>query len=430
MAKQKRPRRDLIQNLLITVLAVSAVLLFAQSQLYTLGVTMGSDYLSRFTGTSADADPLHHDQTLALTAPVRVAVTGTYGRYGSVSLTTAAPEFEPLGTLLGEVLGSSRVYSASSETAFLHALSTGSSVYYDFCAPLPLSVLAGLMGTTAEGDELLVQRAVISDLGGDSVTLFLWDNGGVYLQCISAVSAGALLDTVSRYELGDAHFALDGALPDSEQLSPLSLFPKDLDDLPLPVYTASSATGGSERLLTALNFNPRTNLRYPDADGTEVIVEGERTLRLSPSGQILYQSGGEDILTISASEQTPTLRQAALGTGQLLTNLLGSHAGEASLYLRSVRQEEHRTTLEYDYHVDGIPVRFSDGAPAAVVTLHNNTVEELELRFRQYVSSGQPSLLLPLRQAMAVAGRTPGAELVLGYVDRGSETVSAQWLTL
>ena len=40
----------------------------------------------------------------------------------------------------------------------------------------------------------------------------------------------------------------------------------------------------------------------------------------------------------------------------------------------------------------------------------------------------EPSLLLPLQQALAIAARYGNAELSIGYADSGSGTVSAQWL--
>lgn len=426
MTTKAHSRRDLIQNIVITVLTLSAMLLLAKSQFYSLGVSAGSDYLSRFTNRSAAAESTLHEQVPSLIAPVRVAVTSTYGRYGNITMTTADAEFEALGTLLSEVLGSSRIFEKSSKQEFLHALSGTASVYYDFCAPLPLSVLAGILGIPLQEDEILVQRLVISHQEPDEVRLYLWDNASTYYQCTSAVSSGTLLDTVNHYELGDAFLALDHSLPGSEHLAPLSLFLND--QFHLPVLTTSSALGSSDWLLSAMNFNPRTNLRYPDPDGTEVIVEGERTLRIGTGGHILYQSGGEPILSLVYIDQTPSLQDAAVATGLLLNNILGDNGGEGILYLSSIHQTGNQTSMEFNYHIGGIPVYFSDGLPAATVLLNGNAVDNITLRFRQYTSSVQSSLLLPLRQAIAVAGRQEGAELSIAYVDYGSETVSAQWL--
>ena len=52
----------------------------------------------------------------------------------------------------------------------------------------------------------------------------------------------------------------------------------------------------------------------------------------------------------------------------------------------------------------------------------------LSLRFRQYNAAEEPSLLLPLPQALAVAAASPGKELSIGYVERGGEC-RAYWLS-
>ena len=72
---------------------------------------------------------------------------------------------------------------------------------------------------------------------------------------------------------------------------------------------------------------------------------------------------------------------------------------------------------------------FADGSAAAEVTLSGNTISALSLRPRQYSAASAASPLLPLRQAMAIAGRTAGAELSIGYADTGVYPLSAVWLT-
>ena len=69
-----------------------------------------------------------------------------------------------------------------------------------------------------------------------------------------------------------------------------------------------------------------------------------------------------------------------------------------------------------------------DGGPAAEVTLSGTSVTVLTIRFRQYTSTGESSLLLPLRQALAILAESPGSQLSMGYVDSGGETVPASWL--
>jgi hypothetical protein len=142
---------------------------------------------------------------------------------------------------------------------------------------------------------------------------------------------------------------------------------------------------------------------------------------------VIYQSSGAS-LEISAANDVPTLSEAADGCTALLWRLLGDQSGEAALYLESVTQTEENTVLRFGYHVDGVPIRFSNGSAAAEVTLVGTSVTDLSLRFRQYTDSGETSLLLPLRQALAIAAASrEGAELSIGYADGGA-SVSAQWL--
>ena len=137
MGEQRQDRRNLVQNLLITLLALSAAVLFTQTQLYNLNLTTSEAP----PGPAQSAAP-----AAELAAPVRTAVTGDYGRCGGLTCTTGDPVFaDPLGRRLLEALGSARDYAPCSRGDFLRAL-RGPSLYYDFLEPLPLSVLAGLLG--------------------------------------------------------------------------------------------------------------------------------------------------------------------------------------------------------------------------------------------------------------------------------------------
>ena len=132
MDEQRRGRRNLAQNLLITLLTLTAAALFTQTQLYSMGVDRGASALGGAAQTAGAAEPGE------LAAPVRVAVTGSYGRYGSAAMTTGDREFaDPLGRCLAEALGSARDYAECTEAEFLAALEAP-SIYYDFLSPLPL----------------------------------------------------------------------------------------------------------------------------------------------------------------------------------------------------------------------------------------------------------------------------------------------------
>ena len=424
MDEQKRKHRDFLQNIAIVLLALSGVFLFAQTQLYTLGMDAGSSYLRYLSGESSQTADASQTALTSLSAPVRLAVTGVYGgRYGSVALTTSDEAFEPAGGLLRESLRSVQSLSVCETGAFLEAL-RGTSVYCDFLQPLPLPVLAGLVGASVES-ELSVRRLMASPQSDGGTLLYLWCEGDVCRRGISAVSAEELERVVSGYELNGARFALDGGEPEAAALDPCSLFPLELPAL--PALTSAAALPDSGALLSALSFYPRTNSRYTESGGVEVVTDGDRTLRLSPDGSIRYRSGGDPALTIPAAGEVPTVTETVMGASALLNSLLADQISEAGLYLTGVRLTESAAVLTFGWQCGGVPIRFDSGGSAAEVTVSGGVVTGLTLRFRQYADAGETSLLLPLRQALAIAARQEGAELSIGYVDSG-ETASARWL--
>lgn len=418
----------MLQNIAITLLAVSAVLLFILTQSYMLPQDdnfVGNLFQTGAPGTDTSSQPA----AAALSAPVRVAVSGTYGRYGDITLSTGDTERfgRLLSPLLSEALGSGQAFSPCTQTDFLSALSRA-SVCYDFLQPLPLSVLSMLVGldNAAESD-IQARYVAVSELDG-TVSLLVWDGADTFLQCETAVKASRLQDVISSYELGNAAFAFDlsHADPVYENISPCSLFVS-----PMPQFQTldvSSSTEDTSALLSALGFNPYANTRYTESNGTEVVMEGDQTLRLSPDGHLRYQSGTYPTLSVAKGDE-PSLEEAVQGAWELLHTLLAGHLGSAAPYLSQVIQSGDTTVLQFGLHVDGMPIRFSDDAPAAEIRLQGSAVLSLSAVLRSYTLSGENAAPLPLRQASAIAALDPGKGLSLAYVDDGSSVCELSWLS-
>ena len=313
----RRRRRNLIQNIAIALLSVSAVLLFAQLQLYNLGTSEDPLYLERLTGEGSPS------RLREFPAPVRVVLTDSYGRYGSLGFTTNSDGFSALG--LREALGSVQHLAPSATDAFRGALS-GPSIYFDFLNPLPLQVLAeltGAEGTALEGNA----RCLLLAAGADgSVHLYVWDGADTVLTgtvASTALSIDSLTEAVSQSGMGSVSFAFEVVEmePLYGKLFPLSILPTELPQL--PVLSAASSISGTDWLLAAFGFNINTRERYAEADGTEVIteVEADRSLHIRPSGEITYRSGTDATLEISAQEEVPTAAEAVLGASILLEQL-------------------------------------------------------------------------------------------------------------
>lgn len=420
MDRRKR-RIGILQNLLITLLTMSAVFLFAQTQWYNLDLT--DSYLNPLSGSASSVTP---PEPSTFSAPVRVAVTGAYGRYGSITLTTVDEAFEPLGSLLKDALSSASSFSPSTYEIFVQSLDY-TSIYYDFLTPLPLSVIAQLFGVDMTEDTVTVRRLVISYREEDGVSLHLWDGEEQYLQASLTLSSQELSSAVNDYDLGTAFFAGDSVEvePLCTLVDPLSLFLYELPDL--PALSASTVQADADSILTALGFNPHTNNRYPSSDGSEVINEGSRSLRIYANGTVVYRSGGSPAMTLDTGEEATT-GEIAVQTVALLSSLTNGLTGDAALYLQEVSTSGSSTTLRFGYQCGGIPIYFSDGSYAAEVTLNGTTVSSVSLRLRSYTISEESSILLPLRQALAIAAQQDGSELAIGYADGGGSSVKASWL--
>lgn len=420
MDKRKR-RIGILQNLLITLLTMSAVFLFVQTQWYNLDLT--DSYLNPLSSSASSVAP---QESFTLSAPVRVAVTGTYGRYGSITLTTADETFEPLGSLLKDALGSASSFSPSTYEAFVRSLDY-TSVYYDFLTPLPLSAIAQLFGVDTAEDTVTVRRLVISYQEENGVFLHLWDGDQRYLQASLSLSSQELSSAVNNYDLGTAFFAGDSVEvePLCALVDPLSLFLYELPDL--SALSASTVQADADSMLTALGFNPHTNNRYPSSDGSEVINEGSRSLRIYTNGTVIYRSGGSPVLTLDTEEDVTT-GEIIIQTSALLSSLTSGLTGDASLYLQEVTASGSSMTLRFGYQCSGVPIYFSDGSCAAEVTLNGSAVSSVTLKLRSYTVSEESSTLLPLRQALAIAAEEEGSELAIGYADGGGSSVKASWL--
>ena len=201
-------------------------------------------------------------------------------------------------------------------------------------------------------------------------------------------------------------------------LEPVAM--EEAEGLP-QVRSELPATYSSYRLLTALDFNAHTNSRYAEPGGTEVVMDGRRTLRIGPEGTVTYDSGEED-----AGGRGGAL-EALRAAGRLAAALTGG-VDASPLYLRRLEEREDGYLVGFQYQVEGVPVRFPDEADALTVLVRGAGIAEFTCRCRTYVPEEEASVLLPPIMAAAIASLYPEGELSLGYVDSGSGRLHADWL--
>lgn len=126
--------------------------------------------------------------------------------------------------------------------------------------------------------------------------------------------------------------------------------------------------------------------------------------------------------------ESPRCSKPSPGAQRLAFTLLRDVSGDAELYLSEIDSSNKRFTVSFDYAVGGTPLRFSDGSHAATVTIEDQTITEFSLHCRSYTLSDSPALLLPIRQAAAIAdSKYLSAELHVCYDEHGADTVGVGW---
>lgn len=408
---------DTVQNLIITLLALSAVILFSQTQFFHLGATTGRNYFQISTpGTNTTVSTVSSGN---LSAPVRLVITDDFHHSGSVALTTADETFQPWKSLLSEVLGSAHTPVVSNRETFSDALQQP-SVFYDFHHNLPLSYLSDQCDATASFD--LSARYLLISQQLDGIHLFFWDGAEQYLRSTTALQSGSLPFISEQYPFDRVFFSSE--LENTQQFSLGTILPETL-----PVLKSLSATfptHNADTLLTIFQFNPHTNSRYTEAGGSEVVIDGDRTLRLHPDGSLIYQGGSQGLLRIATTSDSPDAQEIVAGVYAFLGQL--AFTGDAQLYVESIQKIGDGFQLTFGYQLCGVPIRLSGSRQVAVVNVVGNTITNLSFTPRQYTVTETVSCLLPLTQAIAVATAQANSSLYIGYADYGGDTVSAAWL--
>ncbi len=422
-------RQRFLQDLTILLLSLAAAGLLVIMGAIELG---GSDRLGQL-GQFLSGDQLLPARTGDLTerdTPLNLVLTSSRGRRGELLTSTLSDTALQCASLIREAAGSSTAGEIVPARSLRQALGQ-QGVFIDFLHPLPAQAAAGCFGAELT-DSQPIRCLLLSAGAGDTCSLLLWDGGSQVRRWSTAVPVSALLDLLVGQEPNGATFAFEAG-EDYAGLYPYTLLPAQrVSAQVLAASTPAEATSDG-RLLGALGFNTHTNYRYPEIDGTQVIVESPRTLRIRPDGVVLYTSDEDTagpLMTIPlGKDETPTAVQAALLSLQLAETLLPpSLSGDSRFFLSGVEGTAEGWRISLGVHVNGLPIYYADGTSAMEITFTGAAVTAFSLRCRRYALTADSFTLLPLAQAAAVASGPEGAMLTTGYVDRGGDTASPEWL--
>ena len=417
MDKKKRLRRDRLQNLVILVLSISAVYLF----FVTGSLEMELPEISLSSSTPEDA-PISVSLLQELDWPVTLVIRNDSGERRYRQLSTSESDFTSVEGLWEDLFRDGFNSLTIPYTKFESALSLP-GIYVSFPSPIPLCILSERLGLPST-NETIVQHLLLVAEGGD--VYFYHSDGEFFFLSPTTLNASDLISTVGMIGGNGCSFAFEQK---DSILHPLTVLPDEL-----PQYSQFSAVSAvqpmnTDRLLTFFGFNAHTTNRYVDFSGTEVIVESPRRLSISPTGHIAYlgsTSYAPEGFSLS-EHPSPSLSELVDGAYHLLTQLCGDD--DLSFYLSEAEyhHSDGTCTLRFSRMVEGLPLLSGDGEAAAEFLIKDGVVLNFNFLQRSYSVSDTPSLLLPLRQANAIAGRYEGMEMALSYVDNGS-TAAVSWL--
>ncbi|HPE15902.1 MAG TPA: hypothetical protein PK597_02990 [Oscillospiraceae bacterium] len=434
----RRRAVETAKSALIVLLMISAAYLAVQVSLYS---GSASDlprafltYVSSLLGHTENAT----EETPAAEAsrPVRIAVTNDTGRRGvQYSASETDGIFAATGTLLTEALSDLGTPVQTDEGAWRAAL-TRHGVYFDFLGKVPLTALsAWLSGTSETAVDAPVRRVLLAreEDGGVSLYFKNEDDGRYYVCRTSDALADRLESAIAGYLSNGATFAFEQG-ERYAQLEPDTLLLGRAVDL--PVLSASNPVAGDEQketLLRLLDFNPHTATGYP-VEGGYFVRDGNGTLRVSEDGTVRYAATGEeDRYTAASAGEEPTQTELIEAARALAARTVGALCGSSvRLYLVDADEQADGTSrVRFGYCTEGAQIAVPNDGCAAEIVFTGARVTSMTLYFRAYETTETTVTLLPERQAAAaLAVLREGGELIAGYVDGGTDTLSPKWLGL
>jgi hypothetical protein len=410
---------------LIVILVISALMLSVR--IWLLPDVSDSEVINGVLSLQVGAADSSSGTYKAAAAPFCVVVTPAAGAHCTLIYddTAVASAYERFSANLGEALGSAGEPEAISEEEWEAALS-GCGVYFDFLSDQPLDALAGWLGITASGSTALHtarQICLSADASGGVSLYYVRTREGTACRCTTKLSGTDLCGKLEGY-------VPDGSKFNFEQESPFSLVDKcaliTQGQLSIRSVTAEDPISGeteSDTILASFGMNSILADHYPEADGAEVFVEGENTLRIETSGTVIFSRTGH-------AEQTGTLTTAqAIETARVACEkALGQYCGSAVLYLSYIWHDSATDVyvIRFDYALNGLPVSFTSGASAAEFTLTGDEITSAMMIFRSYSNTDKTEAPLPALQAAAVIQASGGGEPVLAYTD-DMASVGVNW---
>ena len=434
---------ELVKDLLIVMLACSAVYLAARTQLHT-GLVPWVETLLGGEHTQQNGR-LDLTRISDVVQPARAAVclgvnrNGEVSRYGvqySDSLTQRLTS--TTAGLVGEGLASARTCTLLSDEDWQQAL-RAPGIYLDYQGAVPLTALCQWLNdgvTNAALSNICAAQLVLADLGGETAVLcYKNEIDGLYYAWSTTVSCdGYFASTLEPYTDNGARFAFE---LDAESYGAVS------GDLMVLGASTQPALYQTVTHLDLTNDSSRDDLQQALLFRTQdYMVPGmwvcreDDTLRISADGVVTYEGESSSrypvgVLANGSMDVADLLETTHRLANDALTVWCGGTPTAQLALTEALPLEDGSWVVRYHYRLNGISLAFSDGEDAAFFLVKDGAVTSFFLRLRCYEDTGQRSPILRERQAAAALEALSGGqtlELMLCYEDTGGDTVQAAWV--
>ncbi len=420
--------RELIKNILILLLSLSVAVLALLA--YSGNSRSGTEILDKFAQRLGSFFRQEHyrieyrderGSAQTATLPIQISVKNSYGRQSFLRDETAlGTAYNALGGLLGEALESAGAEAEPLTQAQWEQALQQQGVSFRYAGALPAGLLADWLDVKTDMTDSA--NLFVLSLEETRVSLCCQTEDG-FIRISTALDPAQLSGALEDYRPDGSTLACETTDEAFSRLDAATLLTMG-GAVRIPAASASnpldSALGA--RLATSFGFNPYGNT-YTASDGSTVYEETTRSLTISSGGLVqLRNSDTENALFLASSNSDAALAEYAQS---LLQTLLSSCLGEAHLELTGLSRSGGTVTLSFGYFLNGIPVRMTGQANAAVLSFSGRALTSLSLQLRSYSTSDSTLTLLPERQAAAIV--EPGSLLTLYYRDSGAQSLSADW---
>lgn len=431
--KDKAKLIDKAKNLAIAVLLLSAVfLLFKAVVISPKSALVNIGGLFDGNKDSGSDNPLNNESSENAASPVFLLITTEEGSHYAVKYDIQVKNkiISQFSGYLGEALGSSSSLHKISVEQWQDALS-GTGVFFDYLYPQPLSAIASWLGTrvTNEAVDKTARRLFLGNDNGNLILYFISESDGNIYSCETARSFSSLAPKIAEYPLGTANFAFE-LEPRYANVDPYFIFSRESKTL--QAITVSNpvrdSSFDSSAMLSYFGMNSHVVSEHTEADGSEVFVDGDKTLRIEASGKASFSTTGNNGILLSGNSAALSISDYVSACCKIAKNSIGLNSGDGTIGLVNIDDASFPAscTISFGYFADGMPFTLPEGKYAASFEISDGAIVKAELYFRKYVFSGGSSIALPEKQATAIV-ETKGGEPVLTYEDK-TDSVVCTWI--